>query len=93
MNDHGKFADLAVSASRYERLELVGTGSFGEVYRGYGFYHTLTSHIRIAQEAALTCPSLQVGQRGGLRGGNKGHRLGECVSGLLYTTISLITKQ
>ena len=37
MIEQGKFADLAVSASRYERLELVGTGSFGEVYRGYGF--------------------------------------------------------
>ena len=38
MSEPGKFADLAVSAARYERLELVGTGSFGEVYRGYAPY-------------------------------------------------------
>jgi len=29
-----KPSDIAVNAARYERMELVGSGSFGEVYRG-----------------------------------------------------------
>jgi len=34
MHRDSKLADISVNAARYERMELVGSGSFGEVYRG-----------------------------------------------------------
>ena len=35
---------LILNVDRYERLECIGRGSFGDVYRGYGrlaFFHCL----------------------------------------------------